>query len=65
MPKERIASQSSSVGRDAPGKVNPGISVPVISGTKLGKGVKGRRGTKKTLKLGNGTVSGIMTPPRG
>jgi hypothetical protein len=49
---------------DAPGRTSSNISTPAISGKKVGKGSKGRRSTKKTLKMANGITSGILTPPR-
>lgn len=55
------ATNSVSVGGDAPGKANPGIPVSSFTGKKAGKSRKGSK--MKSMKMANGVTSGIMRNP--
>lgn len=54
---------TSMVGGSVPVKPNPGINLPVITGTKTGKS-KARKGTRgKGFKNAQGVKSGVMRNP--
>lgn len=55
------ATNSVSVGGDAPGRANPGIQISPLTGKKSSRKVSTKK--LKTLKQANGITSGIMRPP--
>lgn len=55
------ATNSASVGGDAPGRANPGIQIAPLTGKKAGKSSRGSK--LKSMKQANGITSGIMRPP--